>query len=144
MDDDDLAVLSANLQDTLVQVRELAYMPEQRRFALAGKRFDWISAAGGGCQRCATGLHFERVLGVSRTGFGQTETDRVLNLLAVEFDPGDAPGGCVTLTFSGGPAIRLQVECLEVQMRDLGEHWPCDCTPTHPVGDQQSIQPKLD
>jgi len=133
MDADDLSVISANLQDARVSVSEMAYLPEQRRFAFAGKRFDWLKAAAGGCERCATGLHFERVLGVSRTGFAQDEAQRVLNLLAIEFEPKDAPGGTVVLTFSGGAAIQLQVECVEAQMRDLGERWPCDNQPAHPV-----------
>lgn len=132
MDGDDLAVLSAHLQDAQIHVRDLAYLPAQRRFALAGKRFDWVKAASGGCERCEIGLHFECVLAVTRTGFAQNEAERLLNLLAVEFEAKNAPGGDVRLTFSGGAAIRLEVECLEAQMRDLGERWPCDCRPAHP------------
>ena len=131
LDDDDLAILSANLQDALIPIAEIVYLPRELRFVLAGKRFDWIKAAAGGCERCATGLHFERVLGVARTGFLQSEQDRVLNLLAIHFLPTDAPAGYVTLTFSGGAAIRLEVECLEAQMRDLGPRWPCDKQPAH-------------
>ena len=133
LDEDDLAVLSANLQDALIPVPEIAFLPAEKRFALAGKRFDWAKAAAGGCERCATGLHFERVLSVARAGFGQDESDRVLNLLAVAFTPTDAPAGHVTLTFSGGAAIRLEVECLEAGMADLGERWPCNKQPAHPV-----------
>ena len=139
MDDDDLAILSANLQDMHVKVGDLLYLPEKKRFAVAGKRYDWIAAAGGGCQRCATGLHFEFVRGVERVGFDQGEVGRVLNLLAINFEPQDAPGGIVTLTFSGNAAIRLKVECLESQMRDLGERWPCDCPPAHPL-DEPKLQ----
>ncbi len=133
LDEDDLAILSANLQDALIPVPEIAFLPAEKRFALAGKRFDWVKAAAGGCERCATGLHFERVLSVARAGFGQDESERVLNLLAVAFTPTDAPAGHVTLTFSGGAAIRLEVECLEASMADLGERWPCDKQPAHPV-----------
>ena len=73
------------------------------------------------------------MLGVARTGFGQDESARVLNLLAVEFVATDMPAGDVTLTFSGGAAIRLRVECLEAQMADFGPRWPCDKQPAHPV-----------
>ena len=135
LDEEDLAVLSANLQDTQVTVGEIAFFPEQKRFALAGKRFDWVKAAAGGCERCATGLHFERVLGVERTGFEQEDAGRMLNLLAINFEPTDTPAGRVTLTFSGGAALRLDVECLEAQMRDLGERWPCERKPAHPIDD---------
>ena len=133
LDEDDLAILSANLQDALIPVPEIAFLPGEKRFAMAGKRFDWVKAAAGGCERCATGLHFERVLSVSRAGFGQDESERVLNLLAVAFTPTEAPAGHVTLTFSGGAAIRLEVECLEAQMADLGERYPCNKQPAHPV-----------
>lgn len=132
LDADDLAVLSANLQDTLIPVSDLAYLPNEKRFALAGRRFDWVKAVAGGCERRATGLHFERVLGAALSGFTRTETERVLNLLAINFEAGDAPGGAVTLTFSGGAAVKLDVECIEAQMRDLGPRWSCDKQPKHP------------
>jgi hypothetical protein len=56
-----------------------------------------------------------------------------MNLLAIGFEAVDAPGGHVTLVFSGGAAVRLQVECIEAQMRDLGPRWPCDKQPAHVV-----------
>lgn len=131
LDADDLSVLSANLQDARVAVADFAYLPAERRFALVGKRFDWIKAAAGGCERAAMGLHFERVLGVARTGMTQDDGERVLNLLAIDFAAAEEPAGQVTLTFSGGAAIRLEVECVEAQMRDLGPRFPCDKTPAH-------------
>ena len=79
------------------------------------------------------GLHFERVLGVARSGLAQDDGERVLNLLAIDFAVAEAPAGHVTLTFSGGAAIRLDVECIEAQMRDLGPRFPCDKAPTHLV-----------
>ena len=133
LDEEDLAILSANLQDARIEVADLAYLPKEKRFALAGKRFDWVKAAAGGCERCATGLHFERVLGVARSGFEQSEAQRVLNLLSIHFEPTDAPAGRIVLTFSGQAAVRLEVECIEAQMRDLGPRWPCDKQPAHPV-----------
>lgn len=132
LDEEDLAVLSTNLQDTQVRVADLAFLPAERRFVLAGRRFDWVKAVGGGCERCATGLHFDHVLAVSRSGFDQADGARVLNLLAIDFTPAEeAPAGAVRLVFSGGAAIRLEVECLEAQMRDLGERYPCKETPAH-------------
>ena len=139
LDDDDLAVVSANLQDALIAVGDMAYLPQAKRFALVGKRFDWVKAGAGVIERCATGLHFERVLGVSRTGFTQDESERVLNLLAVHFEPGDVPGGTIALTFSGGAGVRLDVECLEAQMRDLGDRWECDKKPAHPIEEPAQV-----
>lgn len=133
LDADDLAVISANLQDALIPVSEIAYLPREQKFALAGKRFDWVKARAGGCERCATGLHFECVRHVSLSGFAQDQKDLVLNLLAIAFEPGDAPSGQILLTFSGGAAIRLDVECIEAQVRDLGPRWPCRHEPRHKV-----------
>ena len=133
LDDEDLAVLSANLQDALIPIGDIAYLPDEKRFALAGKRFDWVKAVAGGCERCAVGLHFERVLGVARSGFDQADPTQVLNLLAINFEPTEAPAGHILLTFSGDAAIRLTVECLEGQMRDLGPCWPCEAQPAHPI-----------
>lgn len=137
LDEDDLAVISANLQDALIPVSEIAYLPREKKFALAGKRFDWVKARAGGCERCATGLHFECVRRVAISGFAQDQKDLVLNLLAIAFEPADAPSGEILLTFSGGAAIRLEVECIEAQVRDLGPRWPCRREPHHtlPVED---------
>lgn len=135
LDVDDLAVISAHLQDARVAVADLAYLPGEKRFALVGKRFDWIAAANGGCRRCEVGLHFERVLGAARTGLTSGDGTRVLNLLAIDFKETETPAGQVTLTFSGNAAIRLDVECVEAQMRDLGAMVPCDHTPSHALAD---------
>jgi hypothetical protein len=113
----------------------MAYLQLAKRFAFVADRFDWLCCAGGSNERCQTGLHFERVLKVARTGFDQGKTDTRLNLLSIVFNPTDAPAGQVTLIFSGGAALRLDVECLEVQMRDLGPRWKARAQPDHPLDD---------
>ena len=60
---------------------------------------------------------------------------RVLSLLAVSFEPGDPPGGRVTLTFSGDASIQLEVECIEAELKDLGLVWRTRSRPEHP-GDE--------
>ncbi len=130
LDAEDLAVISAHLQDATVRVGEMAYLPKTRRFALVASRFDWPRALRGARERCRTGLHFERVFRVLRSGFDQ-DADRVLNLLAIVFTPGEAPSGTITLTFSGGSAIRLEVECLEAALSDIGPRWPVADKPGH-------------
>ena len=57
----------------------------------------------------------------------------MLNLLAVSFEETDQPAGVVTLMFSGGAALRLEVECLEVELADLGPTWVTECCPAHAV-----------
>jgi hypothetical protein len=65
-------------------------------------------------------LLFDRVTALKCRKFQQANKDAVLNLLAVAFEQRDPPAGAVTLTFSGGAALRLEVECLEAELADLG------------------------
>ena len=127
-DAEDLAVLSAHLQDMTVQAGDLAWLPADRAFALAGERFDWVGVDKGRCERVLCGLHFD---GVSRVRKQALEGRDELNLLSMTFEETDAPAGAVTLVFSGGATVRLDVECLDLQMRDLGRRRPCDGKPEH-------------
>jgi len=119
-DAEDLAVISAHAQDACVQREEMAYMPAQKRFALAAMRYDWSAAAQGRHERVGAVLRFDRVLKVVQIGLGRRDPAETLNLLAVSFEQTDAPSGFVTLAFFGGAAVRLEVECLEAELRDIG------------------------
>src|SRR5436309_14488728 len=92
-----------------------------------------MAADEGRCERLQTGMHFERVSNVRTTGFRPGKPDEVLNLLSIVFEPTEAPSGEVVLTFSGGAGVRLQAECLEAQMRDIGPRWPFGGKPDHPA-----------
>ncbi len=140
LDTEDLAIISANLQDSLVKVADMAYLPHSQRFALVAARFDWVAAAEGKNERCRAGLHFERVLKATCTGFDQNAKDTCLNLLSVVYTPNDPPAGHVTLTFSGGAALRLDVECLEAQVHDMGPRWAAKTCPAHRLDDAAEPQ----
>src|SRR4051794_14574908 len=90
LDSEDLAVISCNLQDAVVRVADLAYVPGQHRFALLASRFDWATAEAGRMERCRAGLHFDTVVKVASTGFDRTNREAVLNLLSVSFAEGQA------------------------------------------------------
>ncbi|MDB5641519.1 MAG: uncharacterized protein JWN07_836 [Hyphomicrobiales bacterium] len=135
LDPEDLAVMSCNLQDAVVRVADLAFVPAQRRFALLASRFDWVAAEAGRQERCRAGLHFDSVVKVASTGFDRADRQMVLNLLSVSFEEAEAPAGVIELTFSGGAAIRLDVECVDAQMRDLGVRWTARHKPGHAIDD---------
>ncbi|MGO9391919.1 DUF2948 family protein [Rhodoblastus sp.] len=136
LDDEDLAVISAHLQDSILRVGDMVYLPGEQRFVMALNRFDWLAAACGGApQRAQAGLHFEKVRKVSLQGFRQDRPDDILNLLHIEFIPGDSPSGEVALLFSGGCALRLEVECLEARMADIGPRWRARHAPGHKTGE---------
>ena len=130
----DLDVISACLQDAVTQVRDLVYLPHVRRFAMVVNRFRWEGEGASRKnthQRVRAGLHFENVLKARVKRIAQNHPEGVLNLLAVHFDELDAPSGIVTLTFSGGGEIRLEVEALEAHLSDLGLVWETPNLPEH-------------
>jgi hypothetical protein len=139
LDRDDIEVMSAHVQDALVKVADILWRPREHRFVMALKRFDWMNVADADTgidqapeyRRCRTALRFERVISCKCRGLDQTGKDAVLNLLAIEFATHDEPAGTVTMTFSGGGAIRLEVECLEAELVDLGEVYAAMACPDH-------------
>lgn len=133
LDGEDLAVVSAHLQDAVLKVSDVMWRPQDKRLVLALNRFDWESAQADRPEfrRRRAALRFERVLACKCRNVNQAGRDAVLNLLAVEFAPTDAPSGVVTLTFSGDAALRLEVECLEAELADLGPTWTTTCCPAH-------------
>ncbi len=133
LDEEDLAVISAHLQDAAVRVQDLAFLPREHRFALCAQRFEWEGSLDEPPRRRLTGLHFERVLSCRARGIDRTKPDQVLNLIGIAFEEKDPPAGCVTLLFDGGAAIQLDLECIETQMKDLGPAWPCQERPAHDV-----------
>lgn len=135
MDAEDLAVVSANLQDAIVRVADMAWLPAENRFALVASRFDWVAAGAGRCERARCGLHFDFVRNVRLTGFDQTKKNRLLNLLGMTFSAGEVPSGTVEIVFSGDAAVRLEVDCIEAQMRDLGVRWKARARPGHELTD---------
>ena len=134
LDRDDLEVVSTHLQDALVKVSDVMWRPHEKRLVVALSRFDWLSAecsSNPELRRCRSALRFERVTSCKCRSVNPVAKDAVLNLLAVEFSESDPPGGVVTLIFSGGGALRLEVECLECELADLGPSWPAFARPTH-------------
>lgn len=150
-DADDLAVISAHLQDALLKVGDIAYLPQARRFAALGNRFDWADALkdgkGGTAEfvRRRAALRFERVLDAKVQGIDLNRKGAVLALLTISFEPNTAPedpGGSIVLHFADGAAIRLEVECIEVELKDLGAVWRAKSMPQHPDDDSAPTQEK--
>ena len=132
---DDIAIVSTHLQDAVVKVSDIVWLPKDKRLVLGVNRFDW-EACGEitPCfQRRRTALRFDRVLALRCRNVDPKAKDAVLNLLAVEYNETDTPAGTVTLIFSGGAALRLEVECLECELADLGPTWTAGARPAHVI-----------
>lgn len=142
LDQDDLAVVSTHLQDAVVKVADVVWMPRDKRMVIGLNRFDWEATLDPSpkYRRRRSALRFDRVLGCKCRQVTAADKETILNLLAVEFEETDAPAGVVTLTFSGGAALRLEVECLEAELADLGAVWTTTTCPGHPVDDQPAVE----
>lgn len=135
LDKADLDVLSAHLQDAVLRVEDMTYLPHERRFAAVLNRFDWMSAGDGKAkqyQRRRAALRIEKVLAAQFQKLPMHDKSHVVELLAVNFEETEAPAGYVMLVFAGGGGIRLAVECIEVELNDLGPAWPARVKPEHP------------
>jgi len=137
LDRDDMEVVSTHVQDAVLKVADVRWRPDEQRLVLILNRFDWesVNGADASCisyKRRLSALRFDRVLNCKCRCVSPKEKDAVLNLLAVEFAETTPPAGVVTLTFSGGGALRLEVECLECELADLGPAWTTVTCPAHP------------
>ena len=145
LDSEDLEVVSTHLQDAVIRSSEVLWRPGEHRLVVALNRFDWEAATTGSPEfrRRRAALRFERVQSCKCKGLKPPAgEDAVLNLLSVEFTPTDEPAGIVTLYFSGGGALRLEVECLEAELADLGPTWTTATCPAHADGELTGVTPR--
>ena len=136
LDTEDLAVISAQMQDAVLLAGDMRYTQKRKQFVLIANRFAWDESETP--QRRRTGLHFDRVLSVRTLNMSHLQKDEVLSLLSVTFAETDAPSGEVLLSFSDGATVRLTVECLECQMADLGPAWAARAVPAHPLDEEDA------
>ncbi len=138
LDREGLDVISAHTQNTCVKRADMVWLPAQRRFVVAGMRYDWVGAKTGPPERVSSVLRFDRVLKVSRLGLGDAE-ETTLNLLAVTFQKTDPPAGMIVLAFADGALVRLEVECVEVELRDMELRAPAESCPGHALSDPSEV-----
>jgi hypothetical protein len=133
LDTDDLEIVSAHLQHAVMCVGDVRWRPAEKRLVIGLARFDWEGAQTGqpDYQRRSAVLRFERVNSFKCRGIKCSDKTAMLSLLTVTFDETDGPAGAVTLTFSGDAALRLEVECVECELADLGPIWTTTCCPDH-------------
>jgi hypothetical protein len=122
LDADDLAVISAHVQDARVQTADIIWRQGEKRLVVGMSRLDWEQTRAGATtpRRQVSALRFDRVLSCKSRNIDLEAPETALELLGIEFHPGEAPGGSALLMFSQGGALRLDVECLECELSYLG------------------------
>jgi hypothetical protein len=137
LDSEDLTILSAHVQDSVVKVKDIVL--EGGDLVLAMNRFVWEKSAVSTWRkreymRRRSALRVARVNRLQSTGIDRGAPDTVLELLAIEFEPAEAPSGDILIAFAGGATLRASVEVPEVQLTDLGPAWSTERAPRHRLG----------
>lgn len=123
LDADDLAVVSAHVQDAEVRTADIIWRQAERRLVVGLRRLDWDEALDGvpSPRRLLAALRFDRVLACKTRNIDPDAPDAELYLIGIEFHETDAPSGSAMLLFSNGAALRVDVECLECELADLDD-----------------------
>lgn len=132
-DEDDLAVISAALQDAVGQLGDFAFDAKTRSFTLLLNRYRWEAARPSKRgERVRTAVQAGSVLAAKSRNLKKGAPDAVVSLLAMSFEPGEtAPGGQIIFTFSGDGELRLSVECIDMVMADVSRPWRARVQPGH-------------
>ena len=140
LDTDDLAVMAALVQDAVFPASEMKWDAKARRFAILLNRFRWEDADNArlrkrSFERVQSLLVIEDVIKVQSQGVDKADTDMVFSLLSIDFVAGGDGMGRVELTLAGDGVIGLEVEALEVLLRDVTRPYvaPSAKAPSHPA-----------
>ncbi|MDK1488462.1 DUF2948 family protein [Sinorhizobium sp. 7-81] len=137
LDEEDLGVVSAHVQDAVFKVAGISYDARRGQLFLVINRFVWENAEGKrrNFERRRAVLSFKRVIAVRSIGFDRADAEAVLDLLALRFSvKGEGPEGTIELVLAGEASIMVDVECIEAQLADTGGAWETAFKPRHPEG----------
>lgn len=119
--DADLPVISALMQDAAIFARDIAWQPRARRIVMIANRYRWEARQK---TRVRSGLRIDNVLAARRRDWPLDNV--ILALLSIRRDGDD-----LLLDFSGGAALRLTVEAVDMVLEDLTGAWGTKTTPKH-------------
>lgn len=121
MEAEDLQIISSLAQDAVFPITEMTWQPVKRRFGLLLNRFRWEDQGRErhGPERVQSLLVVDNVLRVASQGIDRSDKDTILSILAITFESGADGAGHVLLTLAGDGALRLEVEAIEVTLKDV-------------------------
>ena len=132
-DIEDLAVLAACLQDARIPLKEMVYLPDQRRFVAVFTRYRReLQVDPGSCEgltECQAGVVFEGIESVKHRGLDPAAPDKELGLLTIATEPGRTHELHIDLVFEGDGQVQLRTDRIDARLDDFGEPMPCKVTP---------------
>jgi len=134
--EEDLEVISAYCQDSLVSIKDIAFLKKNKNFVMMINRFMWEDVEKGAFRqskriRCA--IKFDEILRVKSKKIDQKNKNRVLECLAIKCNEISSKNYEIKIFFAGGSIITLISEFIEVVMHDLGESWTVKHIPKHKI-----------
>ena len=131
---EDLRVISAHLQDSIVKTSDIANLKKNKIFLMQLNRFMWEDVEKGVFRknkRIRTVLKFENILKVASKNVDQNKNDRFLDFLAIETIKMPDKNYEMNLIFSGDAVLKLVAEAIEVTLDDQGSPWVSKNKPEH-------------
>ena len=134
--EEDIKVVSAHLQDSILSVEDIASLKKNKIFLMQLNRFMWEDVEKGVFRknkRIRTVLKFDNVLKVFSKNINQKKKDNFLDFLAIETIKMPDNNYEMKITFAGDSVIRIVAEVIEVTLDDQGESWDTKNKPKHQV-----------
>ena len=133
---EDLKIISAYSQDSIVSVKYMVFLKENRTFVMIANRYMWEDIEKGVFRqnrriRCA--IKFEEVLAVKSKNINQKNKNKPLECLTIECNLITDNNYDIKIFFSGDSVITLVSEAIEVVMHDLGKPWNVKHVPIHKI-----------
>ena len=131
---EDLKVISAYLQDSIVVLKDIVFLKQNRSFIMMLNRFMWEDVEKGVFRknkRIRTILKFENVISVLSKGINQKNRSRFLDFLAMENNLLADKTYEIKIIFSGDAIIRVNAEVIDVTLDDQGAPWESKTKPKH-------------
>ena len=132
--EDDIRVISAHLQDSITQVKNIAHLKKNKIFLIQFNRFMWEDVEKGVFRknkRIISVLKFENVINVNSKNLNQKNTERFLDFLAIETKLLSDKNYEVKLNFAGDILIKLNSEVIECFLEDISDPWETKNKPKH-------------
>jgi len=133
---EDLKVISAYSQDSIVAVKDIIFLEKNRIFVMVVNRFMWEDIEKGvhrQNKRIKCAIRFEGILKVKSKKINQKNRNKRLECLAIKCNEILDKNYEINFFFSGGGVITLISEFIEVVMHDLGASWNVKHFPKHKI-----------
>ena len=134
--EEDLKVISAYLQDSVLVVRDMVFLKKNKSFIMMVNRFMWEDAEKGllrSNKRIRSAVRFEGVIQVKSKNINQKNPNKILEYLAMKCDSDEDDNKKIKIFFSGNGIIILILEAIDVVINDLGKSWNVKSVPKHEI-----------